>query len=78
MTHQHVADGAALAKLLDQIPRKEQIDFIGWALLHKSSLRTQWNKLRTLLVGNLFVLPEIVPVDAIASSRSIYATRHNC
>ncbi|KAF1009285.1 MAG: hypothetical protein E5299_01887 [Burkholderia gladioli] len=29
MTHQHVADGDALAKLLDQIPREEQIDVIG-------------------------------------------------
>ncbi|MEX3591787.1 MAG: hypothetical protein VB140_00315 [Burkholderia sp.] len=46
----------------------------GEALLHKSSLRTQWNKLRTLLVGNLFVSPKIMPFDAIASSRSIYAT----
>ncbi|KAF1014452.1 MAG: hypothetical protein E5299_00723 [Burkholderia gladioli] len=29
MTNQHVADGDALAKLLDQIPREEQIDVIG-------------------------------------------------
>ncbi|MEX3591940.1 MAG: IS5 family transposase, partial [Burkholderia sp.] len=29
MTHQNVADGDALAKLLDQIPREEQIDVIG-------------------------------------------------
>ncbi|MEX3593066.1 MAG: IS5 family transposase, partial [Burkholderia sp.] len=29
MTNQNVADGDALAKLLDQIPREEQIDVIG-------------------------------------------------
>ncbi|KAF1018175.1 MAG: IS5 family transposase ISBam3 [Burkholderia gladioli] len=29
MTHQNVAEGDALAKLLDQIPREEQIDVIG-------------------------------------------------
>ncbi|KAF1017755.1 MAG: hypothetical protein E5299_00347 [Burkholderia gladioli] len=29
MTHQNVADGDALAKLLDQIPRDKQIDVIG-------------------------------------------------
>ncbi|KAF1011397.1 MAG: IS5 family transposase ISBam3 [Burkholderia gladioli] len=29
MMHQNVADGDALAKLLDQIPREEQIDVIG-------------------------------------------------
>ncbi|KAF1014358.1 MAG: hypothetical protein E5299_00816 [Burkholderia gladioli] len=29
MTHQSMADGDALAKLLDQIPRDEQIDVIG-------------------------------------------------
>ncbi|MEX3592927.1 MAG: transposase, partial [Burkholderia sp.] len=29
MTNQNVADGDALAKLLDQIPREEQIDIIG-------------------------------------------------
>ncbi|MEX3592596.1 MAG: IS5 family transposase [Burkholderia sp.] len=29
MTHQNVDDGDALAKLLDQIPREEQIDVIG-------------------------------------------------
>ncbi|MEX3592159.1 MAG: hypothetical protein VB140_03255 [Burkholderia sp.] len=27
-----------------------------------------------IISGNPFVLPEIMPVDAIASSRSIYAT----
>ncbi|KAF1017853.1 MAG: hypothetical protein E5299_00284 [Burkholderia gladioli] len=42
------------------------------ALLHKSSMRTQWNGLRTSLVRNPFVPPETMPVDAIASSRSIY------
>ncbi|MEX3591956.1 MAG: hypothetical protein VB140_01655 [Burkholderia sp.] len=30
--------------------------------------------MRTALVRNPFVSPEIMPVDAIASSRSIYAT----
>ncbi|KAF1018164.1 MAG: hypothetical protein VB140_03530 [Burkholderia sp.] len=44
------------------------------ALLHKSSVRTQWNGLRTTLVRNPFISPEIMPVDAIASSHSIYAT----
>ncbi|MEX3592536.1 MAG: hypothetical protein VB140_06220 [Burkholderia sp.] len=51
-------------------------------MLHKSSVRTQWNGLRTSLVRNPFISPEIIdpkfvinmPVDAIASSRSIYAT----
>ncbi|XDJ36444.1 MAG: hypothetical protein V3Q69_12025 [Burkholderia sp.] len=43
-------------------------------MLHKSSVRTQWNKLQTSLVRNPFVSPEIMPVDAIVSSRSIYAT----
>ncbi|XDJ36587.1 MAG: hypothetical protein V3Q69_14015 (plasmid) [Burkholderia sp.] len=51
-------------------------------MLHKSSVRTQWNGLRTSLVCNPFISPEIIdpkfvinmPVDAIASSRSIYAT----
>ncbi|MEX3592215.1 MAG: hypothetical protein VB140_03725 [Burkholderia sp.] len=45
-------------------------------------MRTQWNGLRTSLVRNLFISPEIIdpkfvinmPVDAIASSRLIYAT----
>ncbi|MEX3592603.1 MAG: hypothetical protein VB140_06825 [Burkholderia sp.] len=41
-------------------------------MLHKSSMRTQWNGLRTSLVRNPFVPPETMPVDAIASSRSIY------
>ncbi|KAF1016619.1 MAG: hypothetical protein E5299_00459 [Burkholderia gladioli] len=52
------------------------------ALLHKSSVRTQWNGLRTSLVRNPFISPEIIdpkfvinmPVDAIASSRLIDAT----
>ncbi|XDJ36382.1 MAG: hypothetical protein V3Q69_11300 [Burkholderia sp.] len=43
-------------------------------MLHKSSMRTQWNGLRTSLVCNPFISLEIMPVDAIASSRSIYAT----
>ncbi|MEX3592527.1 MAG: hypothetical protein VB140_06155 [Burkholderia sp.] len=30
--------------------------------------------MQTSLVRNPFVLPEIMPVDTIASSRSIYAT----
>ncbi|MEX3592220.1 MAG: hypothetical protein VB140_03765 [Burkholderia sp.] len=37
-------------------------------------MRTQWNELRTSLVRNQFVSPEIIAVDAIACSRSIYAT----
>ncbi|KAF1014294.1 MAG: hypothetical protein E5299_00851 [Burkholderia gladioli] len=32
------------------------------------------NELRTSLARNPFVSPKIMPVDAIASSRSIYAT----
>ncbi|XDJ35661.1 MAG: hypothetical protein V3Q69_01960 [Burkholderia sp.] len=52
-------------------------------MLHKSSVRTQWNGLRTSLVRNPFISPEIIdpkfvinmPVDAVASSRLIYATR---
>ncbi|KAF1012663.1 MAG: hypothetical protein E5299_01145 [Burkholderia gladioli] len=44
MMNQNVADGDALAKLLGQIPREEQIDVIGGALLHKSSARTQWHR----------------------------------
>ncbi|MEX3592691.1 MAG: hypothetical protein VB140_07595, partial [Burkholderia sp.] len=52
---------------------------------HKSSVRTQRNGLRTSLVRNPFISPEIIdpkfvinmPVDAIASSRSIYATTPN-
>ncbi|MEX3592826.1 MAG: hypothetical protein VB140_08695 [Burkholderia sp.] len=43
-------------------------------MLHKSSARTKWNRLQTSLVRNPFVSPEIMPVDAIASSRSIDAT----
>ncbi|XDJ36576.1 MAG: hypothetical protein V3Q69_13945 (plasmid) [Burkholderia sp.] len=43
-------------------------------MLHKSSVRTKGNELQTSLVRNPFVSPEIMPVDAIASSRSIYAT----
>ncbi|XDJ35070.1 MAG: hypothetical protein V3Q69_06245 [Burkholderia sp.] len=43
-------------------------------MLHKSSVRMKWNGLQTSLVRNVFVSPEIMPVDAIASSRSIYAT----
>ncbi|MEX3592597.1 MAG: hypothetical protein VB140_06785 [Burkholderia sp.] len=43
-------------------------------MLHKSSVRTKWNELQTSLVRNPFVSPEIMPVDAIASSCSIYAT----
>ncbi|MEX3592993.1 MAG: hypothetical protein VB140_10080 [Burkholderia sp.] len=43
-------------------------------MLHKSSVKTQWNGLRTSLVRNPFVWSEIMPIDAIASSRSIYAT----
>ncbi|KAF1011391.1 MAG: hypothetical protein VB140_08155 [Burkholderia sp.] len=51
-------------------------------MLHKSSVRMQWNGFRTSLVRNPFISPEIIdpkfvinmPVDAIASSRSIYAT----
>ncbi|MEX3592265.1 MAG: hypothetical protein VB140_04115 [Burkholderia sp.] len=43
-------------------------------MLHKSSVRTQCNGLWTSLVRNPFVSPEIMPVDAIASSRSIYGT----
>ncbi|MEX3591951.1 MAG: hypothetical protein VB140_01625 [Burkholderia sp.] len=51
-------------------------------MLHKSSVRTQWNGLRTSLVRNPFISLEIIdpkfvinmPVDAIASSRLIYAT----
>ncbi|MEX3592226.1 MAG: hypothetical protein VB140_03810 [Burkholderia sp.] len=43
-------------------------------MLHKSSVRTKWNGLQTSLVRNPFVSPEIIPVDAIVSSRSIYAT----
>ncbi|XDJ35710.1 MAG: hypothetical protein V3Q69_02470 [Burkholderia sp.] len=51
-------------------------------MLHKSSVRTQWNGLPTSLVRNPFISPEIIdpkfvinmPVDAIASSRLIYAT----
>ncbi|MEX3592223.1 MAG: hypothetical protein VB140_03785 [Burkholderia sp.] len=47
-------------------------------MLHKS----KWNGLRTSLVHNPFISPEIIdpkfvinmPVDAIASSRLIYAT----
>ncbi|XDJ35604.1 MAG: hypothetical protein V3Q69_01330 [Burkholderia sp.] len=42
-------------------------------MLHKSSVRTNGNELQTSLVRNPFVSPEIMPVDAIASSRSIYA-----
>ncbi|MEX3592883.1 MAG: hypothetical protein VB140_09160 [Burkholderia sp.] len=37
-------------------------------------MRTQCNGLRTSLVRNSFVSLEIMPVDAIASSCSIYAT----
>ncbi|MEX3592195.1 MAG: hypothetical protein VB140_03560 [Burkholderia sp.] len=43
-------------------------------MLHKSSVRTKWNGLHTSLVRNPFVSPEIMPVDGIVSSRSIYAT----
>ncbi|MEX3592487.1 MAG: hypothetical protein VB140_05860 [Burkholderia sp.] len=43
-------------------------------MLHKSSGRTKWNGLQTSLVRNPFVSPKIMPVDAIASSRSIYTT----
>ncbi|MEX3592831.1 MAG: hypothetical protein VB140_08740 [Burkholderia sp.] len=43
-------------------------------MLHKSSVRTKGNELQTSLVRNPFVSPDIMPVDAIASSRSIYAT----
>ncbi|MEX3591865.1 MAG: hypothetical protein VB140_00910 [Burkholderia sp.] len=45
-------------------------------MLHKSSVRTKWNGngLQPSLVRNPFVSPEIMPVDAIVSSRSIYAT----
>ncbi|XDJ36407.1 MAG: hypothetical protein V3Q69_11675 [Burkholderia sp.] len=51
-------------------------------MLHKSSVKTQWNGLRTSLVRNPCISPEIIdpkfvinmPVDAIASSRLIYAT----
>ncbi|MEX3592422.1 MAG: hypothetical protein VB140_05365 [Burkholderia sp.] len=43
-------------------------------MLHKSSVRMKWNGLQTSLVRNVFVSPEIMPVDAIASSCSIYAT----
>ncbi|MEX3592354.1 MAG: hypothetical protein VB140_04780 [Burkholderia sp.] len=43
-------------------------------MLHKSSVRTQWNGLRALLVRNPCISLEIVPVNAIASSPSIYAT----
>ncbi|XDJ35837.1 MAG: hypothetical protein V3Q69_03860 [Burkholderia sp.] len=32
------------------------------------------NRLRTSLVRNLFVSPELCPSDAMASSHSIYAT----
>ncbi|XDJ35895.1 MAG: hypothetical protein V3Q69_04495 [Burkholderia sp.] len=56
-------------------------------MLHKSSVRTQRNGLRTSLVRNPFISPEIIdpkfvinmPVDAIASSHLIYATtpRHS-
>ncbi|MEX3592325.1 MAG: hypothetical protein VB140_04560, partial [Burkholderia sp.] len=52
------------------------------ALLHKSSVRKQWSGLRTSLVRNPFISPEVIdpkfvinmPVDTIASSRLIYAT----
>ncbi|MEX3592279.1 MAG: hypothetical protein VB140_04205 [Burkholderia sp.] len=43
-------------------------------MLHKSSVMTKWNGLQTSLVRNPFVSPEIMPVDAIAASRSIYAS----
>ncbi|MEX3591919.1 MAG: hypothetical protein VB140_01340 [Burkholderia sp.] len=51
-------------------------------MLHKSSVRTSidgmipgdTNGLRTSEVRNPFVSPELCPSDAMASSRSIYAT----
>ncbi|MEX3592755.1 MAG: hypothetical protein VB140_08130 [Burkholderia sp.] len=43
-------------------------------MLHKSNVRTKWNGWQTSLFRNPFVSPEIMPVDAIAFSRSIYAT----
>ncbi|XDJ36447.1 MAG: hypothetical protein V3Q69_12085 [Burkholderia sp.] len=43
-------------------------------MLHKSSVRTQWNGLRTSLVRNPFISPEIIDHEI----RDQYARRCHC